>query len=68
MRQRKFINDEKIKGGQTDINDVCSGLPQTVTCVEVKEQIDQHTQNQRISTNDMTISHEKKPKAQPNTF
>jgi hypothetical protein len=67
MWQRKFINGGKTRKGRQMLMMCVLGC-QRLTHVEVKEPIDQHTQNnQRTSINDMTISHEK-PKAQPNTF
>jgi hypothetical protein len=50
-----------------NINDGISGEDR-LTHTEVKDQTDHYFQtNQRISTNDMTITHEK-PKGQPNTL
>jgi hypothetical protein len=47
---------ERFKGGWwSEVDDACSGWPSTVTCVEVKEQTDQHIRdNRRICTNGTT--------------
>jgi hypothetical protein len=48
---------ERFRGGWRNVNEVCSGQPWTVTCIEVTEQIDQLIwHNGRIIINN--IAHE----------
>jgi hypothetical protein len=65
VRTKVYEYVERFEGGRTSVVDAGCGRPSTVTCVEVKHQIDRRIRdNRRISTDktisEMSISHGKK--------